>query len=1140
MGAQLAVNFALNDAVVLRSLQEQWTAYLESVVKKSGDTDHLSSALKVLVTSAEVLEKEYQDATANELPGMDLGNNRQIQVIFKQRPQTAAVSAEPSTPDLFATATDGGGMSPRAEKRVVTLETGHALHRPIEYFDVLATSTETYTKSISAPDGSTVEARLVDIPELQRAEPVLPIDLRQHYMEEVMDEVKAFERVRAEDGTMTNILPTLRGSSSVAAKAFSTLIPNAAMFSNLMDASMITQPFQMTASGLFGSLPDIDDDLVIDPDPRLFQKSYTYGQLLARGPGADEYSVLRIAMSTADSEEDKLDSEVLLEAISMDIWDTNLKYVSNLPISEQLDLPALEESTSKRERVVKRPIESQSSSTRSSENGNARKPDSRVASDAELSIRTKSLSVQEETGTQKKQHLQTRVSMSPDAGRAALRALQKHLGAMPSCEVKRRCIVGGRIAHSAELEPVVKREVSELMSELVAASETAEKTKHLSNRLWPASGITRVCACLTNVFLLQGDLARTQTTIEAWLSCFDPTTQTQDPVDPEEPSQSETGGKQTDLTGFARGEALVDGDGLPLTRNDWNLVRTLVSTYFAISAAGAKLQVRPLGPEDGHRARIYEQQMGIVVGLEGFYSNSSYTTVAHDDPDDLSAASTVKLWSGAEAEAFVHKYGVYLSPDLAAEACNLAGFAGALTLVLDQVVSSADMAETCDDIKNWVAEQEFHRALATVKERDSFCLLLHLLDLLMKKCPQETIEICVDKYPVLRTENVERSLFGQEITWSDVISGANDEVLKPDRVAQTARYFRYLVRLLEEKPEISGRDSQLVQRCLALSFAGLKVTGNMFELDERGGLMEWIATHVTQPERFAFDHKWCWRLLADNEALPGMLELIMLSLKADATFETGLTELFDFVAVIVKKAELRFFEPLFSRIAALPRRSGDVEAKVLEQVHGSLTLDKKSAPLSAAVISALLNSGDLEGGMRLLSRFPLLFAAAPLSMYHTIIESHVLSERQKHEVNQMLEIADTSAWASYKEASAVRGALFPPQLSAALQVELGSLRPTLYGKQFDSWTSTCAQYDEDAETAGDGHAKRSDEAKGCHYSEAASVLPSRSFEYRNSGWGGEVQLHDSVCAMCELPVFIIAEGTTMSCSRRYLMGMLTM
>lgn len=1046
---------------------------------------------------------------------MDLGNSRQMQVILKQRPQTVTVSAEPSTPDLFASATApiAGNSPSRQERQVVTLGTGNTLHKPIEYFDVLATSEESFTKSISAPDGSTIEARLIDIPELARAEPVLPIDLRQHYMDDIMTEVKEFDRLRAEDGTMNNILPAIRGSSSVAAKAFSTLIPSAGVFSNLMDPSVITQPFQLSASGLFGGLSDVDDDLVLDPDPRLYQKAYTHGQLLSRGPG--EYSVLRIAMSTADSEEDKLDSEVLLEAISMDIWDSNLKYVSNLPISEQLDLPPVKESSNRSIRATKHPIDPVREQLSSTGNGIARAvPAPRPAN---ISVHTDPLTMLDEASISKKQRLQQRPSLSPDAGRGALRALQKHLGATPSCEIKRRCIVGGWISSSPELESVMSREVSELMSELLAASETAEKTKQLSKRLWPASGITRVCACLANVFLLQGDLVRTQSVIEAWLSCFDPTAQLPDPVDIDEPVQGDNSPKTGDTSGFARGEALIDGDGLPLTRNDWNLVRTLVSTYFAISAAGPRLRVRPLGVDETPRDRIYEQQMGITVGLDS--SNLDYPSgVASNDQD----SANLRLWTAHEAEAFVNKYGVYLTPDLAAEACNLAGFSDALTLVLDHMVASADMSEICDDIKAWIAESDFNRALTTLNERDSFCLLLHLLDLLMKKCPQETIEICIDKYPILLPENVEHSLFGQKITWGDMSVESNSELLASDVAAQTARYFRYIVRLLEVHTEIAGRDMQLVQRCLGLCFAGLKVTGNLFELDDRGGLATWVASLVAQPERFKYDHEWCWELLVHHEVLSGMLELMMLSLRKEEYFERGLKELHEAVAIILQKQDYERFEPLFTMASALPLRSADVKTKILEQVHGSISIDKtNSAPVTSAVISALLNSSELEAGMRLLSRYPLLFASAPLSLYHTIVESHVLSERQKHKVNQMLEVADTNAWASYKEATTARGALLPPQLSAALMIELGDLQPSLSDKQLTAWASAFVQYDAEAERNGEPPQVKNLQPS---YVETVENLPSRSFEYRNSGWGGEVPLHDSVCAMCELPVFIIAEG----------------
>lgn len=1137
----------MNDAIALRALREQWTAYQQKESKTGTEADKLSSALKGLIANAESLEKEYLDATENEFSGMEMGSIQPMQVIFKQRPQVPGAGSEQATPDLFA-ATDGAEAAPA---QAITLGTG-ALHKPIEYFDVLAPSEQSYTKSISAPDGSTLEARLIEIPELARTEPVIAVDFRESYMDEVLDDVKTFERLQADDGTMNNLLPALRDGSSVAVKAFSTLIPNAAMFSNLMDTSMITQPFQKSAGGLFGTYHDLNDDLVLDPDPRLFQRSFTFGQRMTRGTLPGEYSALRIAMSTADSEDDKLDTEVLMEAISMNIWDTNLKYTSNLPISEQLNLPDAEESSTVASTGTTREVKMEPLVVPVTKSVPDEVPKNETTKkDGELTVQTrmtKSLSFEEHIETQRKPRLTSRNSLSPDAGRGALRALQKYLGATPSCEVKRRCIVGGRIAHSPELDPIVKREVSELMSELFAASETAETTKQLSKRLWPASGITRVCACLTNVFLLQGDLVQAQVIIEAWLNCFDPSAQKEDPIENDDPTQGETDLKHEDPQGFARGEALVDGDGLPLTRNDWNLVRTLVSTYFAISAAGVKLQVRPLDNDDGGRNRIYEQQMGIAVGLQSYYMSDSDTGSTPEN-DDISAIveAKVKQWSAAEAEAFVKKYGVYLNPDLAAEACNLARFKGALTLVLDQVVSGADMVETCDDIKTWVGKQEFHKALATLKERDSFCLLLHLLDLLMTKCPQEAIEICVEKYPVLYPGNVEYSLFGKEIQWDAISSDGYAALVQSDVVAQTARYFRYLVRLLEVKGDEAGRDRALVNRCLELCFAGIKVTGNLFELDERGGQMEWIAALVAQPERFAYEHQQCWELFLKHEALDGMIELLMLSLRAEATMERGVDELHSVVGQILERGELRFFGPLFSRIAALPHGVEDIQVKVLEQVHAHLTLEKTgssggitksgtsatgSTRLSEAVIFALLNFGDLEMGMQLLARFPLLFASAPLEMYHTIVETHVVNERQKHEVNQMLEIADTNAWASYKEASIANGIQFPPQLAASLLVELGSLKSSMDAKQANSWKEQCKQFDK--ETAAScvqatsptvALTKSAVAASTSHYPTSAASLPSRSFEYRNSGWGGEVQLHDSVCAMCELPVFIIANGT---------------
>lgn len=690
----------------------------------------LTASLKALADKTKALEEEYRVAAETGLPTPT--DSQPLQVIFKQRPQQAMTAATAASSDLFSSQGDSTDTE-------VTLATGSTLHKPIEYFDVLAPSDQSYSKSICAPDGSFMEARLMDIPELPRANSaVLPDDFRESYMEEIMEEVKRSEQIRNEEGAMNmNLLPALKDGSTAAAKAFSTFIPGSSMLTHLIDGSMITDPFgRSDASGIFSDFPEFDDDeLVIDPDPRLFQRKYTHGQRLKTD--TNECSVLRIAMSTiGEADESNLDTEVLMEAISMDIWDSNLKYTSNLPISEQLNLP---ESTSE---VQENGNVYPERRTQGVDDVRARKGDAKITVlhdskpalierlKVQTTISTASSSEASTPVNKFRQRLVHRASMSPDTGRAAQRAIQKHFGATPSCEIKLKCMVGGRIAVSPELEPTVRRDVSELVSELQAASATAEKTKQLTRRLWPASGITRVCACLTSLYLLQGDMNQVQTTITAWLNCFDPAAQHEEPEgsDGSVENKSELTNGPTTTAGFARGEALVDGDGLPLTRGDWNLVRTLVSIYFAVWAAGSKLHLHPLNPEDhanGKLHRLYESEMGITLTLEPRYQWNG-------EGDD----SEIESATAAEAEAFVAKYGVYINPDLAAEVCNLRQFTGALKIVLDEVVSSADMEETYDDIVSWISEKNSGKAFSTLNERDSLCLLLHLLDILLKKVPR--------------------------------------------------------------------------------------------------------------------------------------------------------------------------------------------------------------------------------------------------------------------------------------------------------------------------------------------------------------------------------------------------------------------
>jgi hypothetical protein len=1100
--------------------------------------------LKTLADKTKALEEEYRVAVESGIPTPI--DSQPLQIIFKQRPQQAISAATTASSDLFASQEDSADTE-------VTLATRSNLHKPIEYFDVLAPSDQSYSKSICAPDGSFMEARLMDIPELPRAHSVLADDYRENYMEEIMEEVKRSDHIRNEEGAMNmNLLPALKDGSTAAAKAFSTFIPGSSMLTHLIDGSMITDPFgRSDASGIFSDFPEFDEnELVIDPDPRLLQRRYTHGQRL--NTDANECSVLRIAMSTiGEADESNLDTEVLLEAISMDIWDSNLKYTSNLPISEQLNLP--EGSVNKRENGS-----AHAEVSAPTTNGvHSQEDKAMTVSHVSKAALLETLKVQTSIGTASsseastpvnkfKQRLVHRASMSPDAGRAAQRAIQKHFGATPSCEIKLKCMVGGRVAVSPELEPIIRRDVSELVSELQAASATAEKTKQLTRRLWPASGITRVCACLTSLYLMQGNMDQVLSTIRAWLNCFDPTAQNEDPEGSDDSLENKSGftNAPAPAAGFARGEALVDGDGLPLTRGDWNLVRTLVSIYFAIWAAGSKLHLHPLSPKehaDDNIYRLYESEMGIKMSLEPRYQWS-------DDDSETESATT------GEAEAFVTKYGVYINPDLAAEVCNLRQFTGALKIVLDEVVSSADMEETCDDIVSWISESKTGKAFSSLEERDSLCLLLHLLDILLKKCPEEAIEMCVSKYPVLYPWNIEQALFGTELDWeaADVSAAGIREILKPNMIAQTSKYFRYLVRLLEEKGDEAGRDPQVVSRCLDLCFAGGAAVNNLLDQDERCGLEAWVAGLVRQPDRFIYDHFKCWKIFAESDAFPALLELAMLSLQGEGESgarERGLSELAELVTLITKSNRLIVFDALFERVAVLPHNADECRSKILSQIQASVSIENRNERLCSAVIHALLNSVNLSYGMRLLARYPLLFAATPLQTYHTIVETHVLTERQKHEITQILEIVDTNVWASYKEdVSATSSVSFAPQLAAILQLEMGSVFPAMSREQYEMWEAKCKQYDEEATTQrsskGEGSGTdvgplcspisprrgRSNSTTTSKTSTGPAPMACRSFEYRNSDWGGEVQLHDSTCGTCELPVVIISDSTSSSLS----------
>lgn len=1127
----------MNDAAVLDALRTEWTALMR---EREADPDDaaLSDALESLFESAKLLEEQHLSATELEA---SKAQSQPLQVIFKHRPQAPSTTALSSSLEAPVS----------IEDKSVTLATGAALHKHVEYGDVLAPAgVQAYSKSIYTPDGSTIEASMVDIPELPRHAAVVRDADRVAYLDEVFEDVKRFEQSKSDDQLLAGL--NLKGNSIAAAKAISTLLPSTSLLTSFMDPSALSHHLGRTqVASVFGDFPSLDDAIVLDPDPRTLRRTYTRSAMTPET--AHEYSVLRIAMSSKGdvADDGDLDTEVLLEAISMDIWDSNLKYASNLPLSQQLGLPATQDNGDDDEtghsRQERPPL---AHGTRQTDTGTAPPTALSVSVSApgqRPPVKTKAevirdLKLQPPSalviGQTRPPQLERRNTVSPNPALAAQRALQRFIGATPSCDITRKCMVGGRLARAPELESVRKREVVELSAELQSAAATAEKTRALAQRLWPAAGITRGCACLTSLYLFQGDLAQVQRTIELWLSCFDPTAESvEQGLRPSSPAK--TARKSPRASGFARGEALVDGDGLPLTRGDWNLVRVMVSVYFAICVAGDRLHVRPVRSDDaqaidatGARGKLYAQEMGIALDLDARASThqpgAADVSVAPATPANEMLAAPA-LWSSAETEAFVHKYGAYLNPELAAEACTLRRFSDALHLVLDRAVSSPEMSNACDEIVDAVAEQDIPRAIAALTERDSLVIVLHLLDVLLKKCRSDAIELCVAKYPIVDPWNVERSLFGAPIAWHDAASAALGHT---DRVSQTATYFEYLARLLEARSDVAGRDADLVHRCLTLCFRGNKVVGTFFDDGDRTSLASWVAAIVRRPETFAYDHAACWTLFTTHHVVDGLLELTLQSLAHAETRPRGLTELHDLVARIVQHKLLRELERVFERLAKLDARDV-VETtllQVLAQLEACVAVERHSDAVSATAIYALLNAVPLPYGMALLARYRLLFASTPLAMYHTIVEHHVLTRRQLAEVTHMLEGVDTHVWSTYKDASAAASVSFAPQLAAILELELGTLQSGVDAASAARWHAKCRQYDDEVREH-DAREGRSEPRR--RRSSSESVRPSgastgafacRTFEYRNSDWGGEVQLHDATCAVCELPVVIIADG----------------
>jgi hypothetical protein len=508
--------------------------------------------------------------------------------------------------------------------------------------------------------------------------------------------------------------------------------------------------------------------------------------------------------------------------------------------------------------------------------------------------------------------------------------------------------------------------------------------------------------------------------------------------------------------------------------------------------------------------------------------------------DNIVEKDRENTWSEDEAESFIDRYGVYLNPDLAVEVCNMRRFSSALDRILNQVVSNASMIDLCDEIVNYVSENKINDAVEILKESESLCPLLHLLDLFLKKCPTEIIiDICVNKYPAIRPWNVQRSLFGSLFIDED---DEEKELLAKESIPYTTKYLAYSMLLLEKRSNEAGADKKIVNLCLKLCFH-TEISApiwkrkakdeNVNEIEARS---RWICRLLRRPTVYAFDEKTLWDLFVRNDFSNGILELLLLSIQSkqlEITGETMEESLQVLIGIVLKQNDWNVLNQIFSRFGILP--NGDkILGCILSYMETTSSIEnQQNNQLYTYVIYSLLNAVGVAMGMKMLANFPSLFATTPLELYRTIVECQVLNKKQTEELIAMMEVTDTGVWASYTDGMSVS---FAPQVMAILDLE----RRLSCGdteQHITAWKTKCQQYDDEIqmyqEQSGirfenfdlvDENTIKKHETKVLESISSQNSRTCRFYEQRNNDWGGDVQLHDSFCAVCELPVVIISEG----------------